>query len=245
MSFIGNSKCLSEEDSRSWAQELLQSVGRSTDLISTIMGNKPGSSSDNSRRSSITNDTDIDFDTWRSVLVHMRANYPIGMVSKSAHVQFSDKSDDNQTGILKRIETMKSDLTEIIHFKEEKINLSKSGKIIENSLTLKDANYKVNTENSIQNDLLFNLYADNIFNQQNKSKEINEKRGTITEEIDEDEIYDNIQLTRDNLTEKSHILSLQQSLIDTLSTSGKSIEYDDGFVIQNDNNGNEKKDDKK
>lgn len=207
------------------------------------MGNKPGSS-ENARKSSITNEIDVDFDTWRSVLVHMRANYPIGMVSKSAHVKFNDESDVNQTGVLQRIQTMKSDLTDIIQFKEEKINLSKSGKILESSMSLKDGNYKVNSEIPSQNELLMNLYADNIFNQPNISKDINEKRGTIAEETDEDEIYDNIKLTRDNsnFSQKSHILSLQQSLIDTLSTSGKAIEYDDGFVIKTDDPNEKDKD---
>lgn len=298
LSFLkdGNAKCLSEIDSRSWAQELLQSVGRSTDLVSTIMGNKStmtsttnglGSNgntilSDTSgRRSSLSIDPEVDMDTWRSVLVHMRAHYPIGMAAKSAHVHYLDESDPLQTNILKRIETMKSDLMNIIELKEEKIHNSKTGKIIESTLSLKENPTTTATSTSTFSSSgiivdggakdkgegeetgagggeggiripqlkvpAVNIYAENILNQPGKSRgggtifeEENdmedEDENTKDEEENEDEDlakYDEIQLTKDltDQQQQSHILSLQQSLVDTLSSSGKSIEYDDEFVI--------------
>jgi hypothetical protein len=240
---IGNSKCLSEEDSRSWAQELLQSVGRSTDLISTIMGSKP-SSADGVKKSAAVTESEIDFDTWRSILVHLRANYPIGMAGASAHVKYVDESDPLQTGVLKRVQIMKTDLEEIIQLKEEKIQASRSGKILESTLALKDS-INMKTDDFDQDSdhhteetgrQVFNLYADNIFNQIGKHKGggpiiegANEDKDDTAEENLAD--YDNISLIKDPKSKESLLLSLQQSLVDTLSSSGKTIEYDDGFVM--------------
>jgi hypothetical protein len=293
LSFLkdGNSKCLSEEDSRSWAQELLQSVGRSTDLISTIMGNKStapggagagaggggGGDGTGGRRSSSSSsaiDPEVDMDTWRSVLVHMRAHYPIGMAAKAAHVQFNDESDPLHTKILKRIETMKADLVDIVHLKEDKIQNSKSGKILESTISLNKilSNSRAQDEEEIMTPVgtlgpggdpgtgrpekggsdhqSFNLYAENILNEAGKRRggavapgvilEEDEEEGDGDGEGDEEEDlrkYDEICLTKEDAVPPhrqattSQLLSLQQSLVDTLSSSGKSIEYDDNFVI--------------
>jgi hypothetical protein len=295
LSFLkdGNSKCLSEEDSRSWAQELLQSVGRSTDLISSIMGsNKTGAGgggggggagggagegggaggggAGGSRRSSVSLlDPEVDMDTWRSVLVHMRAHYPIGMAAKAAHVRFNDESDPLHNKLLQRIETMKSDLVEIVHLKEEKIQNSKSGKMLESTFSIhrnpvmgsdsrpttataaaaheeEDAAAVTATAEKVnEHRPLFNLYAENILNGGAGGGaggggvilEENEEDDEGNEEEEEEDLakYDEICLTRgpgiSSQQSQSQILSLEQSLVDTLSSSGKSIEYDDNFVI--------------
>jgi hypothetical protein len=230
LSFLkdGNSKCLSEDDSRSWAQELLQSVGRNTSLISTIMGTSSnmnkglsgggggGSSGvSDSRKSSLTTiDPEMDMDTWRSVLVHMRANYPIGLAGQSAHVTtYVDQTDPLQVKLFKRIETMKADLIDIIHIKEEKIHNSKSGKILESTLSLKEMTGKGTGGESQGDDSpppgggsgggggggerskelstsSINLYAENILNNQSGKFNVNGRRrrggGAILEEKEED-----------------------------------------------------------
>lgn len=152
---LGNAKCLGEEDCRSWTAELLQSIGRNTDIVSSIMGVK--SQNENLPRKGLHPEETVDLESWREILMHLRTNYPIGLTSQSAHVQFQDGSDTSHVGTLKRIHTMKDELQDVIRYKREKAESSLSGKKLLGSIGLKGSDIpNISTQSSI------NLYAENL-----------------------------------------------------------------------------------
>jgi hypothetical protein len=155
---LGNAKCLGEEDCRSWTAELLQSIGRNTDIVSSIMGVK---SQHDLTRKGLPEET-VDLGSWREVMMHLRAHYPIGLTSEPAHVHFQDASDPSHVGTLNRIHTMRHELQDVIRYKREKVQLSSSGKQLLGSIAPKGTDVGNLGAQGSDSGSSLNLYAENL-----------------------------------------------------------------------------------
>lgn len=140
---------MGEEDSRSWTAELLQSIGRSGDIVSSLMGAK----------SQFPEET-VDLGSWREILIHLRTHYPIGLVSQVSDVQFQDQMDPSHLGALNRVRSMRSDLQDVINYKREKIGVSSSGKKLSETIKLKETQLENSRDEQAKASI--NLYAENL-----------------------------------------------------------------------------------
>lgn len=156
LSFLkdGNTKCLGPKDCRSWTEELLQSVGRNPDIVSSILGQ---SINDPLKRSS-SPDGFIDMESWRDILIHLRTHYPVGLISPS--VQSVDNFDPHHIGTLNRVKSMKAELQEVIRYKTEKRGTSTAGKILTSSIAL--SNEAILEEPDDRNWNAINIYSQNL-----------------------------------------------------------------------------------
>jgi hypothetical protein len=159
-SLLGNAKCLGEEDCRSWTEELLQSIGRNADIVSSIMGAK--SQNEHLPRKGQLPEETVDLGSWREILMHLRTNYPIGLTSQSAHVQFQDGSDPSHVGTLNRIHTMKDELQDVIRYKSEKAESSLLGKKLLGAIAPKGSDMKTLATELGEMGSSINLYAENL-----------------------------------------------------------------------------------
>jgi len=233
LSFLkdGNSKCLSENDSRDWAQELLASVGRNSTIVSNLLGgDDPGAKK-------ASPDSGVDMESWRSILVHLRTNYPVGVVGTSTKIKFNDELDRPQTGVLARVRTMQTDLREVIQAKEAKIQKSRFGGNMQATLMLKsDMSSGVFTldeddeedEDEGDDETRLNVYKERI---------LGESPVEITPVVEDpgDSVYDDFDLAGDP-NKPSILLSMQQSLVDSVGSVGtNSVDEtaeDNGFVLK-------------
>ena len=136
----GTTKSFSQKENRAWAKVLLKSVGRDTDIINILLPDEEDDvmNIDNSRRkTTIQNSSEVsDMDDWRSVLVHLQTFYPVGKVGCVANVEYEDDKNMASRGVLSRIRTMRNELKDVVKYKLEKANRSKTGKSIATNLTV-------------------------------------------------------------------------------------------------------------
>lgn len=167
LSFLkdGNAKCLGEEDCRSWTEELLQSVGRNPDIVSSIMGGTKSGNEIIKKSNQLSNENKIiDMESWREILIHLRTNYPIGLISESIDVHFNESMDTSHIGTLNRIKLMRNELQEVIQYKRDTYEASRSGTALSASINLKEnhSNFKKNIHDRYYNDSNNNSKNDNI-----------------------------------------------------------------------------------
>ena len=96
LSFIkdGNIKCLPEHDRRAWAEQVWESTTtrdqpasvRAAELFKDPMANEKPSVP-----------KPFDMDSWRTVLVHLRTNYPVGVAGKLANAKFNEENIEIRT----------------------------------------------------------------------------------------------------------------------------------------------------
>lgn len=142
------------DDCRSWTEELLQSVGRNTEILSTILGQSTGETSHKDESS-------IDMENWRDILIHLRTNYPVGLVNP---IDSFDHFDVNQYGTLNRVKSMRVELQEVIQYKTDKLEASSTGIIYESTQALTTSNQPqlLGEESGDRNWNAINIYSQNL-----------------------------------------------------------------------------------
>lgn len=235
VSFIGNTRCLTEVDRRLWAEDLLAKAtpdgpisAHEDPMASGRLGVVHGS------------DKPFDMDSWRNVLVHLRTNYPVGVAGRIANAKFNDELDEAQTGILERVKTMQTDLMEVVEFKRNKVKHSRFGQTLQSSLLLKSGDGSMSSnvftlneddEDEEEDDVeKINVYADRVLFSPHKGKQPGAAgEGGAGGDDDEDlSQYDDFSLTGDPAKAGQSMLAIQKQLVQSVESASASQGDDDG-----------------
>ena len=192
------------------------------------------------QRSAMNPTRPFDLQSWRSVLVHLRTNYPVGVMGRLTSVKFNEDLDEAQTSLLGRVKTMKDDLKEVIEFKQKKIAHSRFGKTLQSSLLLQEgcgdssisaSELTLNEEDEEDDEPeKLNVYADLILSGPTKHKE---HGGIATGDTDDASLatYDDFSLAGDRKTAGTTLLALQQSIGDGLNAPSSNMLDVTGFLV--------------
>ena len=112
----------------------------------------------------------VDMESWREVLIHLRTNYPIGLMSQTVDVHFNDAVDLSHVGTLNRIKLMRNELQEVIQYKRDTYEASRSGLAIATAINLRDQHHN-HHQNASNNTINKSDHDDNNINSESSKYE--------------------------------------------------------------------------